>query len=132
MPVETFTPSTSATPKAHYRQVISPHYLRGSFTEDTLNHDFVADAQGKGRFTIAVATTGTSTYLASVYGMHDSTFTVGALGVFPISTGLLVTSTGFYETVADPFPYYLVRITTSDTGDTATPTISVFGNFSAY
>ena len=132
MPVETFAPSTGSASQIHYRQAISPHYLRGTFAEDTENHDFVADARGKGRLSVAVATTGTSTYLFSLYGMHESTATVGGVGVFPISTGLAVTSTGFYETVNDPFPFYLLRVQTGTTGDAATPTLTIYGNFSAY
>ena len=132
MPVETFTPSTGSPSQIHYRQAIAPHYLRGSFAEDTVTHDFVADARGKGHFSVAVTTTGTSTYLASIYGIHESTATVGDIGAFAISTGNFVTSTGWYAVIDDPFPFYLLRVQTSDTQDSATPTIRAYGDFSAF
>ena len=137
MPTESFINSTSAPNDIHYRQAISPNYLRGSFTHDTANHDFLADGRGKGRFSVCIDTTNGSSYTCTVYGRHDFT-TDGptALGVFTIGTVGPVTatnsSTGGYETVADPFPFYLVRIQSSDTSVGSTGSVTLFIDFSAF
>ena len=39
---------------------------------------------------------------------------------------------GAYETIADPFPAYLFRLQSSDTGDGNDPTITVYANLSAF
>ena len=138
MPVEDLFPSTLAPITIRDSQAIMPVFLRGTFTsDDTDTHDFVGDGRGKGRLSVSLHTTGTSTYSITVYGMHQSTATVGADGVFAITT-FTVASTGAdssslaLSTITDPFPFYLASIIKSDTAETTNPTISVYMNFSAF
>ncbi|MDD4984185.1 MAG: hypothetical protein PHQ43_00150 [Dehalococcoidales bacterium] len=98
--------------QVQYRQTISPTYQYGSFTaDDADNHDFKVDGRGKGRFTVAVDNPANQSLTFAVYGMHSATGTVGGTGVHQIGTTTTVSnaSTG-YEVVADPFPWYLIRV----------------------
>ena len=134
MPVETFITDTGV-PSVHYRQSIQPVYLRGNFVfDDTSFHDFQIDARGKGRMTIFVDIgDNTVDKTLRLYGMHDSTNTVGDDGVSQIGSDVTITSTNLgygYETNNDPFPFFLVRVVS----DTASPTSSgqVYVNLSAF
>ena len=136
MPTESFASSTLAPNDISYRQAEIPSFLRGTFTHDTATHDFLSDGRGKGRFSICVDTTNGSSYTVTVYGRHDFT-TDGptALGVFTIGTFTMTStnsSTGGYETVADPFPFYLVRVQSSDTSVGSTGSVFVYQDFAAY
>lgn len=135
MPTESFGPSTESPSMIKESQAIIPHYLRGSFAHDTATHDFIADARGKGRFVIAADTTNTSTYTITIYGRHNNT-TDGpsARGVFNIGaiTFTSTNSTGAYQVVNDPFPFYLIRVQSSDTSVGSTGVVDLYGNFSAF
>ena len=136
MPTEQFSPTTSAPNDISYKQAEIPSFLRASFTHDTQNHDVISDGRGKGRFSICVDTTNGSTYTVTVYGRHDSaTDGPTALGVFTIGSFTVTStnsSTGGYETVADPFPFYLIRVQSSDTSVGSTGSIFVFQDFAAF
>ena len=138
MPTESFASSSLAPVDIHYRQAISPNFLRGSFTHDTANHDFIADGRGKGRFSVCVDTTNTSSYSVTIYGRHDNAtdgptvlgvFTIGSFATPVTSTN---SSTGGYETIADPFPFYLVRIQSSDTSVGSVGSVTCYVDFSAF
>ena len=132
MTVET----TSVVAKdVHYRQVTAPSYLTGTFTQDdTDNHDFILDARGKGRLTVAVNNPGNQSLTFTVYGMHASGGTVGDAGTFVIGAAVTVANAAQgYEVVNDPFPWYLVRIVhaVAPTDDPA-KTCTLYASFSAF
>jgi len=138
MPVENLFPDSSSPNDIRSTQPIMPSFLRGTFlSDDTDNHDFIGDGRGKGRLTIAYHSTATSTYTVSMYGQHSADSTVGGIGNFFIGS-FSASSTGFgstaggYETIADPFPFYLARFQKSDTAGTTNATNTVFMNFSAF
>ena len=138
MPNETFASSTEARNDDHYRQVITPLFLRGTFAnDDTDNHDFYFEGHGKSIFTVAIATTGTSTLTVSIFGRHnDSTGTQPpAAGVYSIGAFLASAtgsgSTSNYQVVGDIFPYYMIRA--QGPNDTVSgPTVTIFANLSAF
>ena len=127
---ESFSPTTSA-PSVSYRQSISPHFMYGTFIKnDTFNHEFVVDGRGKSWLTVGVWSTGGSSWIATVYGMHNSTSLVGTVGVFQIAGGGF-TSTGIsgnYNVISDPFPFYRLRFQngTTATDSTTAPGVSVY------
>jgi hypothetical protein len=115
-----------------YRQVIKPSYVKGTYTaDDTDNHDFRADGRGKGRYTVQVDNPSNRVVTLDVYGAPDITAEVGDADVLQIGSQQSVSTTsGIYETVNDPFPFYLFRLTSSVTGDSTT--ISLYVHFSAF
>jgi len=116
-----------------YRQSQMPFYVYGEFTaDDTDHHALKVDGRGKGRLTVAVDNPTNKSVTITFYGMHTSTGEVGDTGVFAIpGAGLTVAATSSgYETINDPFPYYLVRIKPSDVGDGKV--ITVYIDFSAF
>lgn len=138
MTIESLAPSTSAPNNIRDNQPQMPSFLTGTFTgDDTDFHDYIADGRGKGRLTVAFYTTGTSTYTVSVYGQHSSGTTAGGVGSFFIGSFAAYSSgagstEGGYETIADPFPFYMARVQTSSTGDASGPVNTLYLNFSAY
>jgi len=138
MTIETLSPDSTAPNNIRATQPAMPSFVRGTFLgDDTDNHDFIADGRGKGRLTVAFHTTGTSTYTISMYGQHstgstpgdDDNFFIGSFSAF--SSGADTTAGG-YETIADPFPFYMARIQKTDTADASAPTNTVYLNFSAF
>ena len=116
--------------QVHYRQVIAPNYLTGTFViNDADNHDFKIDGRGKSRMTVFVQNPGDQVLTVQVYGMHSETATVGDVGVKQIGGDFTVaTTSNEYRTVGDPFPFYLVRVTPAAAA-TGSPTCTVYMNF---
>lgn len=137
MAVENLFPDSTSPNDIRSDQPFMPSFLRGTFAgDDTGNHDFIGDGRGKGRLTVAFHTTGTSTYTISIYGQHSTGSTPGDddnffIGSFVSTSSGPDSTAGGYETVADPFPFYMARIQKSDTLDQS-PTNAVYMNFSAF
>ena len=116
-----------------YRQSQMPFYVYGEFTaDDTAYHALKVDGRGKGRLTVAVDNPTNKSVTITFYGMHSSTGEVGDTGVFAIpGAGLTVAATSSgYETINDPFPYYLIREKFSDSADSKT--VTTYVNFQAF
>ena len=112
MTVETLTP-ISGMPSSH-RQVVLPSFLTGSFnSQDTANHDFKADGRGKGRLSVAINNAPNQQLTVTVYGQHVLGGDVGDVGTFSIGSFTVAAGGGSatkgYETINDPFPFYLIR-----------------------
>lgn len=135
MPIETFIPDEEAPNRDNYRPTLQANYLRGSFIiNDDDTHSFRSRAVGKGRLTICVDIgASTSVMTVSVYGMHDDTANIGETGVVQIGSDWSVTAAEDidYETVNDPFPFYLIRCVSAAL-DAANSTCMVYGNYSAF
>jgi len=127
---------TSLAHEVPYRQVDMPSYLIGTYSaNDVDNHDFKADARGKGRLTVAVDNPANKSVVVDIYGMHSATGTVGDVGTFVIATAAMTIANAAkdYETVADPFPFYLVRCTHSEVPtDDPLKTVTIYIDFSAF
>ena len=115
-------------------QQASPTYLTGTLTiDDTDDHDFKVDGRGKSKMTVSVENPGDQTLTIQVYGMHAISG-VGSnpaeVGVHQIGGDWTVTDAEDrdYVTVADPFPFYLIRVTPA-AGATGDPTGTVHVNF---
>ena len=130
---ETTTREETDSPQVHYRQSIEPWYYKGSFVvDDTDNHDFRFAGRGKGRLSIAVDCKDVDKVLTvTLYGMHVITGSVGDTGVFELGSFVTVASTNKHETCNDPFPFYLVRVT-SAAAATADPTCTMYFNCFAF
>jgi len=111
-------------------QVISPAYLTGTFIiNDADPHDFKVDGRGKSKLTVFVQNPGDQVLTVQVYGMHGVVADVGGVGVKQIGGDFTVATTGNeYRTVADPFPFYLVRVTSAGAA-TGSPTCTVYVDF---
>ena len=117
------------------RQAAAPQHLTGAFTADDVNnHDFKGDGRGKGRFTVAVDNPANKSLTFDIYGMHAIGDTVGSVGTYPIATAIAVAlASKGYETFNDPFPFYLIRVTHTDTPtDNPFKTVTVNIDFSAF
>lgn len=118
-----------------YRQAIVPTSLSGTFViDDSLDHDFKVDARGKGRFSVVVDIDDSDqTITVQVYGSPDIDADVGDAGVIQIGADFTVTDAEDidYETVADPFPFYIIRITPAASA-TGTPACILYVHFSAF
>lgn len=110
-----------------YRQTIQSNYQKGTFAvDDADNHDFRVSAAGKGRFTVQVDNPSDKQITVSVWGAPDSSAEVGDADVVQIGSNFLVAASGCeYETVNDPFPYYLFRLVAVTGGDGSTATLYV-------
>jgi len=128
----TVTPLSKDVP---YRQAQMPNYLTGTFVgDDTDNHDMRVDGRGKGRSTIAVNNPCNQDLVVTVYGMHAVDGAVGDAGTFLVGTfTVTAVENQDYETVNDPFPWYLVRMAFSVAPDDD-PLVSVTAHvdFSAF
>jgi hypothetical protein len=130
MSLDSFSPITHAK-KAEYRQSIIPSNLEAYFVgDDTDNHDFKCDGRGKGRMTVAVQNKTNKTVTMTVYGSHAVGADVGDDSVFQIGTFDVATTVSDYQTLNDPFPFYIVRAAFSATPDSTNVLINV--NFSAF
>jgi len=112
-------------------QVVSPMYLTGSFViDDTNDHQFKVDGKGKSKMTVLVANASAlRIQTVKVYGMHAIDALIDAVGSKQIGATFTVgVSTTEYRTVADPFPFYCVQIT-SAAADAGVPVCTVFIDF---
>lgn len=132
MPVETVTPLGETYSVAYVRdaQTTSPRYLIGTFViDDNTNHDFKLDGRGKSKLSVFVQNPGDQVLTVSVYGMHDPAGDVGDVGVKQIGANFTVgTTDNEYRTVADPFPFYLVRVAPAAAA-TGSPTCTCYFDF---
>lgn len=129
--------ATKMTPLEHNvraNQPTMPGYLHNSFASDGANHDFLADSRGKGRLTIAIDNLSDRVVTVQVYGAHaDSTpgDDPGELGVMPIGSSFTVGAVAKeYETINDPFPFYIFRVSTPAAGDAGV--VHLYVDFSAF
>ncbi len=132
MTVETVGPLGSTV--GSHRQAELPNYLTGTFViNDSDAHDFKVDARGKGRMSVVVDNPGDQTLTVEVYGMHSIGADVDDVGVVQIGSSFTVTDADEigYETVNDPFPFYLIRVTSAGAA-TASPTCTVYVDLSAF
>lgn len=140
MPIETISEDSrsrrgSGQSPSLYRQTIAPLYLRGSHAaDDTDNHDYRFVAHGKGRLTVLVSSTGTSTHNVTVYGSHNTTGVPGEQGVSQITSGVVTGTTGGYLNSSGIFPHYIARVQTDTLGGEqgTGPTVNVFIAMSAF
>ncbi len=130
--VGTLTP-ISGQAKSH-RTAMIPNALTGSFaTQNTNNNEFKLSGLGKGRLSIAVDNPANQVLVVVVYGMHTVDGVVGDAGVFQIGTWTVPLADKSYQTVNDPFPFYLVRLTHSLTPtDTPAKTVTLYVTPSAF
>jgi len=125
-------------PQVKSRQAESPNYLKFAFTaDDTGNHDCEnIGGRGKGRLTIAVDNPANQDLVITVYGANVASASVGdgdvkQIGSFTV-TAANAANDG-YETINDPFPYYIVRAAYGVTPtDSPLETATVYVNFSAF
>lgn len=125
---------TTLAHQVPYRAATSPNYISGSFTaEDDDNHDAKIDARGKGRMSVACNNPANQDATVTVYGMHTSDGSVGDAGVFEIGSFTANSADKEYETINDPFPWYLIRVNyaVAPTDDPA-ETCKLYVNFSAF
>lgn len=117
--------------EVHHRQAQMPKYIIGTWkADDILNHAMKLNARGKGRFTVAAQNKTDQTLTVTIYGMHSADAEVGEDGVFLIGEFTVLTAARGYETVNDPFPWYLIRETFSVTPNGTN--VITYVNFSAY
>lgn len=111
-------------------QTISPRYLTGTFViDDNSDHDFKIDGRGKSKLSVFVENPGDQVLTVQVYGMHSVDDDVGDVGVKQIGADFTVgTTDNEYRTVADPFPFYLVRVTPAAAA-TNTPDCTCYFDF---
>ena len=123
----------SGQAKSH-RTATIPNALTGSFaTQNTNNNEFKLSALGKGRLAIAVDNAPNKSLVVVVYGMHAIGAAVGDAGVFQIGTWTVPPADKSYQTVNDPFPFYLIRLTHSDTPtDSPAKTVTLYVTPSAF
>jgi len=116
-----FTDTTPAT------QSTGVNFLTGSYAaDDTDNHDFIVGVAGKARTTVHIRNGSNQTVTVQVYGGQDSASDVGEATVVAIGGSFTVAATtNGYETVADPFPYYVIRCSSSSTPNGATVTLYI-------
>ena len=113
------------------QQTISPNYVTGTFViDDNDDHDFKFDGRGKSKLSVFVENPGDQTLTIQVYGMHAIDGVPGDVGVIQIGADWTVTDANDrgYRTVADPFPFYLVRVTSAGAA-TSSPTCTVYADF---
>ena len=118
-----------------YRQSQSPSYVYGSFVaDDTDNHILKVDGRGKGRLAISVDNPANQTVTVTIYGMHAATGAVGDVGTFLIgSFTVTATDDKGYETINDPFPWYLIQLAYAVAPtDNPLKTATVYADFSAF
>ena len=112
-------------------QVIVPNYRYGVVAlADTLNHAMIVDGRGKGRMTVFVKNETNQTITVTVYGAHNSDSDPADLDVLELggsgaSQFTVTTGIANYECYNDPFPFYIIRITTGSTPTSANVTIYV-------
>lgn len=119
--------------QVQYRQVVAPNYVSGTFVaDDTDNHDFRADGRGKGRLTVSVDNPSDKDLTVTVYGAQTATAEVADAATKQIGSFTATNANGAknYETINDPFPFYLVRLAASVTPDGST--VTLYTNFSAF
>lgn len=116
-----------------HRTAELPHSLTGTFViNDSDDHEFIFAARGKGRFTIGVDNPGDQILTVQVYGLHAADAAFDDVGSFPLGASWTVgTTTEEYETYNDPFPWYLVRVT-SAAAATSSPSANVYVDLSAF
>ena len=112
------------------RQVISPNYKTGTFViNDTDDHQFKVDGRGKSKMTVLVDNPGDQILTVKVFGMHDLDGLVDAVGAKQIGSDFTVgTTTEEYRTVAAPFPFYAIQVTSAGAAS-GSPTCTVFIDF---
>jgi len=116
------------------RQVQMPNPVTATFdADDTDNYDARLEGWGKGRFSVVVDNPANDIVTATVYGMFSSDGDVGDADVFEIGSFTVAAADKGYETVNDPFPWYLVRLNyASAPTDTPAETCSLFVAPSAF
>ena len=102
--------------------------------DDTDNHILKVDGRGKGRLAISVDNPANQTVTVTIYGMHAATGAVGDVGTFLIgSFTVTATDDKGYETINDPFPWYLIQLAYAVTPtDNPLKTATVYADFSAF
>lgn len=130
MAQETASPSTTAPNNILGDQTLAPSYLTGTFlSDDTDNHDFAVDGRGKSKITLAISTTGTSSYNAIIYGAPAANSTVGVTGVIQVTSTANLSDGGILNGSSGVFPFYIARLQKSNTGeDGSAITVSVYIN----
>ena len=116
-----------------YSQVNMPAYLTGEYiVNDADDHQWKVDGRGKGRLTVALDNPADNTLTVVIYGLHAEDGAIGDVGTFLIGS-FTVTTGGAkgYETINDPFPWYLIQVTAAS-ADGAVPVATVYIDFSAY
>ena len=117
-----FTDTTPAT------QSTGVNFLSGSYAnDDTDNHDFIVTVAGKARTTIHIRNGSDKVLTVQIYGAQDSASDPGEATAVTIGgTFTVAATTNEYETIADPFPYYLIRIVSASGPNGAT--VVVYAN----
>ena len=113
------------------QQTVSPNYATGTFViNDTDDHDFKFDGRGKSKLSVFIENPGDQILTIQFYGMHSLTAAPGDVGVIQIGADWTVTDgdNRGYGAIADPFPFYLVRVTSAGAA-TSSPTCTVYASF---
>ncbi len=119
----------------HYRQANAPSYVKGSTSaQNTDNHDLKVDGRGKGRMAVFVDNLPNKEVTISVYGSQRLAGAVGDSDVKQIGASFAVSAaSNDYETVNDPFPFYLIRAKYAVAPDDATAkALTIYVNISAF
>ena len=100
---------------------------------DTDNHDYYFRGSGKGRLTVCVdILTADETVTCTLYGAHNSAADVGDTGVVSIGSFTITDANDIgYETLADVFPFYIVRVVSAGAA-TGSPTGTIYINLAAF
>ena len=128
--------SSDGRTSIHYRQAISPQNLTVSRSDQDQNtHDFFGlDGRGKGRLTVAVNNQTNAVVVVTVYGAHAVDSVVGDEDVFQIGQFSVAGDAQGYETINDPFPWYIIRtqfVAAAPSDASALPWVT-YANFSAF
>ena len=117
-----------------YRTAISPAYMTAARSDQNTDaHDFNVDGRGKGRITVAINNLPNQTITVVVYGAHTVSSVVGGNDVFPIGSFTATSGTNEYQTVNDPFPFYIIRCSYSVSPSDATPlAYTLYVDFQAF
>lgn len=123
------------TPDVHYRQASAPTNVYGTTSaQNTDNHDLKVAGRGKGRMTVFVDNQPNAEVTISVYGSQTADGDVGDDDVVQIGSSFAVAAdTRGYETVNDPFPYYIIRANyAAAPTDSPAVALTIYCNFSAF
>jgi hypothetical protein len=121
------------SPEIHYRQAMIPTYRTASYeADDTDNHKMLIDARGKGRMSLAVDNPSDQSVVVALYGAHTEDSDVGDADVILIDAAFLTITTGVngYEITNDPFPFYIVSLSSTVAPDGSV--VSCWVNLSAF
>ena len=125
----------SGRPERSHRQVEIPNPVTCTYLADDTDEHYSEpiDAYGKGRLTLFMYNESDQDVTMKVYGCHTSTSDLTSNDTIEIGTFDILTTAKGYETVNDPFPYYIVsaKHTVAPT-DAVKKTHTLYTNLAAF